>query len=143
MRCRVLTLPSTAALADAIARDITEDGSVADTATPEVQRTRARVATLEGRLRSLLAKQPGEVTELGGRFCVAVATGGAARPARGMVLGSGGSGAVEYVEPAAAVPVRPACSLYFKLHANCSADAMLLCTCTWSTQLQGRCARCI
>jgi hypothetical protein len=43
--------------------DDQECESVASQASEDVRRTRGRVATLKGRLSSLLSNQPGEVTE--------------------------------------------------------------------------------
>lgn len=65
-----------AEIARAVAAAITEAGTVKDSASDAVKRTRARVATLEGRLRAMLNKREGgEVTSFRGRMCVAVALG--------------------------------------------------------------------
>jgi hypothetical protein len=54
---------------------IAEGGTVRDSASEEVKRTRARVATVEARLRGALAKHEGEISMHAGRMCVAVSTG--------------------------------------------------------------------
>ncbi len=51
------------AVAGAIDGGLTEDGVVKESASEDVRKARARVATLRGRLRALLGNQPGEVTE--------------------------------------------------------------------------------
>eukprot|EP00892_Ulva_mutabilis_P010253 jgi/Ulvmu1/75/UM001_0078.1 len=88
-------------VANAVNAAITEVGAVRDTASVDVKRTRARVATLEGRLRSLLAKHAGgsEASTYRGRLCVTVPAGEA--KGGGVVLGTGAG--VKYVEPGAAV----------------------------------------
>lgn len=63
-------------IAKAVASAITEAGAVRDTASDAVKRTRARVATVEGRLRGMLTKHPtGEISTFRGRMCVSVALG--------------------------------------------------------------------
>lgn len=51
------------AVAGAIDGDLKEDGAVKESASEDVRKARARVATLRGRLWALLGNQPGEVTE--------------------------------------------------------------------------------
>lgn len=87
-------------VAAAIEAAIREDGAVRDSASDAVRRTRGRVTTLQGRLRGILQNQPGEVTEQGGRVCIAVPGSDANQP-RGILLAS--DGGVSYIEPAAAV----------------------------------------
>ena len=50
-------------VAAAVDGALREDGSVKESASEEVRRTRGRVSTLQGRLRGILQNQPGEVTE--------------------------------------------------------------------------------
>lgn len=87
-------------VAAAIDGAIREDGGVRDSASDGVRRARSRVTTLQGRLRGILQNQPGEVTEQGGRVCIAV-PGNDANPPRGILLAS--DAGVSYIEPAAAM----------------------------------------
>lgn len=88
-------------VAAAVDAALQEGGGIKDAASEHVRRARARVSTLQGRLRALLQNQPGEVTEHGGRVCVAVPAAKGSPP-RGILLG--GSAGLSYVEPASAVP---------------------------------------
>jgi dsDNA-specific endonuclease/ATPase MutS2 len=100
--CRVLELQVDCRFTSKISAVINEFGEVVDSASAAVQRTRGRVAAIEGRLRALLARHQGEITELNGRLCVAVAAGGA-RPRGSLLIGSGGGGSMEYYEPGVTV----------------------------------------
>ena len=83
---------------------IREDGSVREGASDEVKKAAGKVRVLENRIRGILKSAAGEVTEYGGRMCIAVPAS-LDGPPRGILLGSGPGGSTWYVEPAAAVPL--------------------------------------
>lgn len=83
---------------------VREDGSVREAASDEVKKAAGKVRTLEGRIRGILKSAVGEVSEYGGRMCIAVPASPDGPP-RGILLGSGPGGSTWYVEPAAAVPL--------------------------------------
>ncbi|EFN53577.1 hypothetical protein CHLNCDRAFT_136763 [Chlorella variabilis] len=97
----VATLPE---LAAAVGSAIEESGAVRESASEEVRRARARVRTIEGRIRGILKGYQGEVTEQGARMCVAVPASPDGPP-KGILLGSGPGGSTWYIEPPAAVPL--------------------------------------
>ncbi|CAM6048098.1 unnamed protein product [Sphagnum compactum] len=91
---------------------VDEDGSVKDSASPELRRARIQERTLEQRLLELLNKvgrdsfpdsQGQEAVNVDGRFCLAVPAD-SCNQVSGLLLRSS-SGITAYVEPAVAVPL--------------------------------------
>ncbi|CAK9877587.1 unnamed protein product [Sphagnum jensenii] len=91
---------------------VDEDGSVKDSASPELRRARIQERTLEQRLLELLNKvgrdsfpdsQGQEAVNIDGRFCLAVPAD-SCNQVSGLLLRSS-SGITAYVEPAVAVPL--------------------------------------
>lgn len=97
-------LPALPELSGEIGFALQEDGAVREAASDGVKKAAAKVRTVEGRLRGILKGHQGEITEIGGRMCVAVPST-ADRPPRGILLGSAPGGSAWYLEPPAAVPL--------------------------------------
>ncbi|GAB4813086.1 hypothetical protein N2152v2_000132 [Parachlorella kessleri] len=97
----VATLPD---LVAEIGAAFEESGQIRESASEDLKRTRAKVRTVEGRLRGVLKSLPGEVTQHAGRVCVACPANSDGPP-KGILLGSGPGGMTWYVEPPAAVPL--------------------------------------
>ncbi|XP_024542747.1 uncharacterized protein LOC9634579 [Selaginella moellendorffii] len=90
---------------------VNDDGSVKDSASPELRTARMEQASCERKLQELmtrividrLAGDPnGQVASLDGRLCVAVSTENSSK-VPGLLLQSSAGGLVSYVEPSAAV----------------------------------------
>eukprot|EP00873_Tetraselmis_striata_P044957 jgi/Tetstr1/465221/TSEL_009927.t1 len=92
------------ALAKAIIAATSDSGHLRDSASPELERARQRVASLEGRVKGILKGYPGEAILHNGRWCVAVSDPSTIA-AKALVVGSSSGGAVTYIEPQAAVPI--------------------------------------
>ncbi|KAG1661302.1 hypothetical protein FOA52_008649 [Chlamydomonas sp. UWO 241] len=100
----VATLTPAPGYCAAVKSAIDDEGKVVDSASEALGAKRMRVRQLTQRLSSLLRGYGvGEVSEQGGRLCVAVISG-SKMPPGSMVLGSSPGGSMLYVEPAAAVP---------------------------------------
>ncbi|XP_024377064.1 uncharacterized protein [Physcomitrium patens] len=93
-------------------RIIDEDGTVKDSASPELRKARIQERSVEQRLRELFNKisrdkganiQSEEVVLVDGRMCLVVASDNRSN-VPGLLLRSG-SGATSYIEPAGAVPL--------------------------------------
>lgn len=94
-------------------RVIDEDGSVKDSASPELRKARTQERSIEQRLRELFNKltreksgsdsQSEEIVQVDGRMCLVVASDNRSN-VPGLLLRSG-SGASAYIEPAGAVPL--------------------------------------
>jgi DNA mismatch repair protein MutS2 len=106
-------LPLLQALEDAILRTIGDDGTVLDTASPELARLRREIriafSRLQEKLQSLIsssqyagALQESIITMRNGRYVVPVKAG-QRREVRGLVHDQSGSGATLYIEPMATV----------------------------------------
>ncbi|KIY94552.1 DNA mismatch repair protein MutS2 [Monoraphidium neglectum] len=93
----VAGLSPPAALVRDIGFAIGEDGEVQEAASAQVRTTRARVRALTARAASVLKSFPGEVSERGGRMCVAVAPG--TKIAGGVMLGTTVGGGMAFIEP--------------------------------------------
>ncbi|KAG2444932.1 hypothetical protein HXX76_001668 [Chlamydomonas incerta] len=85
-----------------VAQAVDEDNNILDSASEQLRGLRARVKAIQSRLASMLKGYGGEVSDKGGRVCVAL-PGGTKLPAGGVLLGSAPGGSLVYVEPAAAV----------------------------------------
>ena len=99
------TLPE---IVSEIGFSIREGGVVREAASEEVKKAAGKVRTVEGRLRGILKNSAvggGEITEQGGRICVAVQASPDGPPRGGIFLASGPGGTVWYIEPSAAVPL--------------------------------------
>ena len=99
----VACVPENSDLASEIAFSIQEDGSVRESASEDVRKAASRLRTIEGRIMNMLKGGVGEVSEYGGRLCLAIPLSSEADPASGVLLGSGRGGGLRYVEPSAAV----------------------------------------
>jgi len=91
-------------LSKSIGYCIDENGGVRDSASPELENARQRVASLEGRCKGILNGYPGEAIEHNGRWCVAMSDPSTIPP-KALVVGTSTGGSVSYVEPQAAVPI--------------------------------------
>eukprot|EP00198_Chlamydomonas_reinhardtii_P000810 XP_001690145.1 predicted protein [Chlamydomonas reinhardtii] len=85
-----------------VAQAIDEDNNIQDSASEQLRGLRGRVKAIQSRLASMLKGYGGEVSDRGGRMCVAL-PGGTKAPSGGVLLGSAPGGSLVYVEPAAAV----------------------------------------
>ncbi|KAF5837995.1 hypothetical protein DUNSADRAFT_3588 [Dunaliella salina] len=81
---------------------ISEENVVQDSASDVLSRCRMRIRSLTSKLSNLLKGYGGEVSEQGGRVCVAMA-GGSKLSAGSLMLGSSPGGGLMYVEPPGAV----------------------------------------
>jgi DNA mismatch repair protein MutS2 len=106
-------LPSLPQIEDAIMRAIGEDGTVLDSASPQLARIRSDIRVAFGRLQEKLqnmisstqyadALQEPIITVRNGRYVVPVKAG-SKRTVRGLVHDQSGSGATLYIEPMAVV----------------------------------------
>ncbi|GLC37921.1 hypothetical protein PLESTF_000610400 [Pleodorina starrii] len=88
-------------LVRSVSMAIDEDANVQDSASEQLRGLRARVKSLQARLASMLKGYGGEVSERGGRMCVAVPAG--TKISNGVLLGSSPGGSLQYIEPPAVV----------------------------------------
>ncbi|EFJ45039.1 hypothetical protein VOLCADRAFT_40753, partial [Volvox carteri f. nagariensis] len=85
---------------------IDEEGRVQDSASEQLRGLRARVKSIQARIAAVLKGYGGEVSEKGGRMCVAVPAGACTKIANGVLLGSSpGGGFLQYIEPPGVVPL--------------------------------------
>ncbi|GIL91154.1 hypothetical protein Vretifemale_18815, partial [Volvox reticuliferus] len=80
---------------------IDEEANVQDSASEQLRGLRARVKAIQSRLAALLKGYGGEVSDRGGRMCVAVPAG--TKISNGVLLGSSPGGSLQFVEPPAAM----------------------------------------
>lgn len=89
----------------------------------QVRTTRSRVRALTGRAGNILKSFPGEVSEKGGRCCVAAPAG--TKIAGGVMLGSSPGGGMVYIEPPQVRGVCFVCCVFAHRHMRaCNATAI-------------------
>ena len=86
-----------------VSAGIEEGGTVRETASEEVKRSRHTVRTVESRIKNILKGKSGEITERGGRLCVAIPISPEGPPKTSVLIGT--SQGTWYLEPPAAVPL--------------------------------------
>ncbi|KAK9807992.1 hypothetical protein WJX73_000666 [Symbiochloris irregularis] len=79
-----------------------EDSGVREGASEDLRAARGAMSTISSRLQALLRNHSGEVSEQGGRMCVAVLASDDPS-SRGMLLGSTAGGSMMFIEPPSAV----------------------------------------